>query len=97
MVSIVVAVHTNKNWWSVTMGKKRDTNYVSDSKEAKMQMCQVKERIRWHVIYTFFISGALYDVHDIWMSENLRLNNSMIPFKTIYIYTHISTGVESER
>lgn len=77
------------------MGKKRDTNYVSDSKETKMQMCQVKERIRWHVIYTFFINGVLYDVHDIWMSENLRLNNSMIPFKTIY--THISQWVWRQR
>lgn len=39
----------------------------------------------------FFIIDMLYDAHDIWVSEKRRLNNSMIPFKTIYI--HISQWV----
>lgn len=43
----------------------------------------------------FFIIGILYDAHDIWVSEKRRLNNSMIPFKTIYI--HISQWVWRQR
>lgn len=43
----------------------------------------------------FFIIGILYDAHDIWVSEKHRLNNSMIPFKTIYI--HISQWVWRQR